>query len=260
LTAGAAEGIIGARSFTKEDAMLPKDRIIVALDVPGIIEAKALVAELAPHVGYFKVGLELITAIGAPAAVALVKAAGGRVMVDAKFNDIPNTMAGAARSAAALGIDIFTVHASAGRSAVAAAVKAAPACVVAGVTVLTSMSEADCFDVFGCPVEDKVAEFEADLRHAGAGAIVCSPKDLPALSFRELTRITPGIRPTWAPSGDQKRAMTPLEAVRTGADLLVIGRPITAPPPGVGGPAEAAKRIADEIAIAGLDGQDVGET
>ncbi|HSD12800.1 MAG TPA: orotidine 5'-phosphate decarboxylase / HUMPS family protein, partial [Patescibacteria group bacterium] len=105
--------------------MEPKDRIIVALDVPTLEAAKPLIDALAPHVGLFKVGLELLTAVGAPAAVAAVRERGGRVMFDGKFCDIPNTVAGAAKSAVALGVEMFTMHASSGKEAIRAAVVAA---------------------------------------------------------------------------------------------------------------------------------------
>ncbi len=225
-----------------------KDRIIVALDVDAPDKAAALVLELAPHVGCFKIGLELITAIGGPLAVAIVHEAGGKVMCDAKFNDIPNTMAGAARSVAALGVDLFTVHASATKAGVAAAVAHSGAAKVLGVTVLTSMSPSDCLDVFGEMPEDKIASFAADIESAGAHGIVCSPRDLEFIADHpRLVRVTPGVRPTWAAAGDQKRVMTPHDAIMAGADYLVIGRPILHPPAAIGGPAAAARLIADEI-------------
>lgn len=225
-----------------------KDRIIVALDVDGLDKAAALVAELAPHVGMFKVGLELITAVGAPAAVACVKEAGGKVMFDGKFHDIPNTMAGAARAVSALGVDMFTIHASSGRPAIRAAVENAGAAKVIGVTVLTSLTPSECLCTFGDSPEDKVEEFAADLDWSGAHAVVCSPRELAYLEgAKRLIRITPGVRPEWAAAGDQQRVMTPLDAVLAGADFLVVGRPITNQPAGVGSRVDAASRVAAEI-------------
>ncbi len=227
-----------------------KERIIVALDVPDLETAKPLVAALAPHVGYFKVGLELITAVGGPAAVALIKGAGGKVMYDGKFADIPNTMAGAARSVAALGVEMFTVHASAGPDSVYAAVRHAGNAKVIGVTVLTSLDDHACRGIFGVSAIAAVGSFAFLLRMADAHAIVCSPQEVSLLREIPLLRITPGVRPVWAAAGDQKRVMTPGDAIRAGADMLVIGRPILKPPAEIGGPVDAAKRIADEIAEA----------
>jgi orotidine-5'-phosphate decarboxylase len=230
--------------------MEPKDRIIVALDVPDLEAARPLIALLAPHVGMFKVGLELITAVGAPAAVAAVREAGGRVMFDGKFNDIPNTVAGAAKAAAALGVETFTMHATSGREAIRAAVAAAGGEKVIGVTVLTSIDEEECWETFGGGTLDVVEDLGRRLVNAGAKNVVCSPREVERLRQMPLTRITPGVRPAWAEAGDQKRFTTPAMAVRSGADMLVIGRPITKPPSAIGSPAAAARLIADEIAEA----------
>lgn len=228
--------------------MEPKDRLIVALDLTDLEAAKPLVMALAPHVGHFKIGLELITAVGGPAAVALVKAAGGKVMYDAKFHDIPNTMEGAAKSVARQGAEMFTVHASAGAEAIRAAVHAAPWSVVIGVTVLTSLDDERCIEIFGDRPSAKVRAFARSLVDAGAAAVVCSPQEVGSLVDLQLLRITPGVRPSWAGSDDQKRFMTPGDAIRAGADMLVVGRPILRPPSGIGSPVEAARRVLDEIA------------
>lgn len=231
--------------------MQARERIIVALDVDNLDDAKRHIEALSPHVGYFKVGLELITAAGGPAVVAAVRAAGGKVMFDAKFHDIPATMAGAARSAVhKLGVDLFTVHASASEQGLAAVADAVGGEKAIGVTVLTSMTDAQCMQVYGAKAETAVLQFAYALAFAGIKWIVCSPKELPALSKAQLPlkAITPGVRPAWADVNDQKRVMTPAEAVKAGAQMLVIGRPILKPPPSVSSPVEAAKRIADEIA------------
>jgi orotidine-5'-phosphate decarboxylase len=230
--------------------MQAHERIVVALDVPSLDEAKRLVEALAPHVGYFKVGLELITAVGGPAAVAAVREVGGRVMYDAKFHDIPATMAGAARSVSSLGVDLFTVHSSAGEDGLKSVVGAVGGERVVGVTVLTSMTDALCCRIYGVKPDTAVVSFAYGLVYAGVDWIVCSPQELASLAAAKLPLkpITPGVRPLWADSNDQKRVMTPAEATVAGARLLVIGRPILKPPTSVGTPVEAAKRIADEIA------------
>lgn len=230
--------------------MEPKDRIIVALDVPDLETAKPIVQNLAPHVGWFKVGLEFITAVGGPAAVALIKDAGCKVMYDAKFHDIPATMAGAARSVARLGVDLFTLHASAGSDGVRAAIDAGGAERVIGVTVLTTFSDADCVDVYSTKVDEKVHDFATSLVRDGARNIVCSPLELEDLKGVRLRKITPGVRPSWAAANDQKRAATPSEAILAGAELLVIGRPILKPPAFVGSPVDAVNLIIGEIAQA----------
>ncbi|HTM68176.1 MAG TPA: orotidine-5'-phosphate decarboxylase [Candidatus Binatia bacterium] len=227
--------------------MQAKDKIIYALDVDSLDKAKARVAAISPHVGPIKIGLELITAVGGPQAVDAVHDAGGLVMYDGKFNDIPNTMAGATRPVAARGVKMFTVHASSGLASVKAAVAACGASKVIGVTVLTSIDEEECVEIFGDRPSAKVRAFAELLCEAGAHVVVCSPQEVGGLADLPLLRITPGVRPLWAAAGDQKRVMTPGEAIRAGADYLVIGRPISAPPPEVGSPAEAAGLIAREI-------------
>lgn len=238
--------------------MHPKDRIIVALDVPTLEAAENLVVTLAPYVGAFKVGLELLTAAG-PDAARMVRFHGGQVMYDAKFHDIPNTMAGAAKSVARLGVKMFTMHASATREGMAAAVKESGMSLTLAVTVLTSMSDEDSQHVFGSGAAAKVATFAADALRAGADGIVCSPKEIALIrgnaDLGNLLLVVPGIRPAWAQAADQKRTMTPGEAVAAGADYLVIGRPITAPPKEIGDPERAAQMIVQEIEKGiGVDG------
>lgn len=229
-----------------------KDRIIVALDVPSLEQAGQLIAELAPYVGCFKVGLELLTAEGGPSAVRFVHEHGGQVFYDGKFCDIPNTVGNAAKAAARLGVKMFNVHASAGQKAIEAAVANKGGSLVLGVTVLTSIGKMEdgtdeCLSIFGGEVSAKVKQFAQMLADAGADGIICSPKELGVLNDFTLLKITPGVRPEWAAAGDQKRIMTPAEAIKAGATALVIGRPITKPPEGIGTPADAAKKIAEEI-------------
>jgi len=228
-----------------------QDRIIVALDVSTLGEAEALVEALAPHVGCFKVGLQLITAVGAPQVVEFLHKRGGKVFLDGKFNDIPNTVGEAAAAASKLGVAMFNVHASCGIEAMAAAVKNKGQSQVLAVTVLTSLEENNAHLIFGSPSKAKVIQFARDAKLAGVDGIICSPQELELLGKQKelagLRKVTPGVRPEWAAVGDQKRVMTPGEAIRAGADYLVIGRPITQPPAEIGGPIEAAKRITEEI-------------
>jgi orotidine-5'-phosphate decarboxylase len=237
----------------------PKQRIIVALDVSTLKEAKNLVRTLAPHVGLFKVGLELLTAQGAPRAVKAVQSLGGEVFYDGKFNDIPNTTAGAVRAVIAMGVYMYNVHVSAGKKAIEAAIESKGAHpsskpFLLGVTVLTSIDEEESVSIFGARPGAKVLQFAHMLKDVGADGIICSPQELEFLtkdrSLKEMIKVTPGVRPIWAAAGDQKRFMTPGEAIRAGADYVVIGRPITKPPAEIGAPANAAQLIAQEIAQA----------
>ncbi len=230
--------------------MNAKDRIWVALDVPTLDEAGVLAKELSPFVGGFKVGLQLITGAGAPSVVSAIQRVGGRVFYDGKFDDIPNTVGAAAREAAKLGVAMFNVHASAGIEAMRAAVANSGNSGVIAVTVLTSLDEEECNHLFGGPSKVKVVEWARDAVLAGVDYILCSPLELDVLKkrkeFSSVNFITPGIRPAWAAAGDQKRITTPTDAIRDGADMLVIGRPITNPPEGMPR-VEAAQRIAAEI-------------
>ncbi len=234
----------------------PRERLIVALDVDTLDKVRPLVETLAPYVGCFKVGLELITSVGAPQIVEHVQRMGGEVFFDGKFDDIPNTVGAASRAAAALGVKYFDVHASAGEESVRAAVEHKGKSLVLAVTVLTSMSEDGSRAIFGDTPLKTVERFARMAVHAGVDGIVCSPHELAVLKDisgpKRLCKVTPGVRPTWAEAGDQRRTMTPVEALRAGATHLVIGRPILRPPSTIGGPVEAAKRIVEEIGEAVL--------
>ena len=248
-----------------------KDRIIVALDVDELDKAKFLVAILAPYVGCFKVGLELMSAAGLPQTVQAIHQLGGSVFCDIKLNDIPNTMAGTAQVISKLGVRMFNVHASAGIEGMVAAAVAARSvgiqdegwsgtrplavpgnCLILAVTVLTSFEENNAHLTFGAPTKAKVLQFARDAKAAGLDGVICSPQELGLLGgqteLADLMKITPGVRPAWAAAGDQKRVMTPAEAIKAGATALVIGRPITKPPAEIGSPVDAAKKIAEEIA------------
>lgn len=207
-----------------------------------------------PHVGPFKVGLELLTAEGAPAVCHALHKLGAEVFADMKFLDIPNTVGAAAQAIASQGVAMFNVHASGGIEMMRAAVANKGNSLVLAVTVLTSMDESACRRSYGASPAEKVLQFALDAKEAGADGIICSSQELHVLKpLSELSGmffVTPGIRPVWAVVGDQKRITTPAEAIRAGADYLVIGRPILKPPAEIGSPVEAAKRIADEIAEA----------
>ena len=218
-----------------------REKIIVALDTNNLKTAESLVKVLSPYVNYFKIGLELATAVGVPQAVKMVHKLGSKVFYDGKFNDIPNTMAQAAKAISDLGVSMFDVHASSGPEAVKAAVQNKGRSKILGVTVLTSMSD----------VGDKILKFAKMLKIEGVDGIVCSPWEVKLIrqykKFDRLLIITPGIRPKWSPTGDQKRFMTPSEAIKVGADCLVIGRPVTNPPASIGTPLEAIKLIYKEL-------------
>jgi orotidine-5'-phosphate decarboxylase len=192
-----------------------------------------------------KIGLELYLRYG-PDVVATVRGASGvHVFLDLKLHDIPATVAGAARAVSRLRPEILTVHASAGPEMIRAAVESAPGTLVAAVTVLTSLGDSDlaAMGVSG-PVGDVVRRMSAMAVSAGAHGLVCSPQEVATVRAEvgpDVTLITPGVRPAGADSHDQARVATPEEAIRAGADLLVIGRPITrAPDPGAAAAAVAA--------------------
>ena len=231
--------------------MQVKEKIIVALDVSSLERVESLVRELAPLVGCFKVGLQLLTSVGAPEAVKFLHTLGGKVFLDGKFDDIPNTVGEAAVAASRLGVAMFNVHASAGVEAMMAAVQNKGNALVLAVTVLTSLGESDAHLIFGAPSKTKVLQLARDSKIAGVDGIICSPQELELLGKQReldgLLKITPGVRPEWAAAGDQKRIMTPAEAIKAGATALVIGRPITKPPTEIGSPVNAVKRIAEEI-------------
>ncbi|HEY9244969.1 MAG TPA: orotidine-5'-phosphate decarboxylase, partial [Streptosporangiaceae bacterium] len=211
--------------------------IAVALDAPDLETAARWAGLVTPHVSTVKIGLELYLRYG-PGAVASIRGASGvRVFLDLKLHDIPATVAGAVRAVARLRPELVTVHATAGPEAIRAAVQSAPDTTIAAVTVLTSLGPDD-LDSIGMvgPAPDAVRRLAVLAVSAGAGALVCSPREVAAVRAEvgpDITLITPGIRPAGSDRNDQARVATPEEALRAGADLLVIGRPITgAPDPG----------------------------
>ena len=230
--------------------------VLVALDTTDPTRAAGLANVLRGHVGGLKLGLDFFMANGA-AGVARMRELGQPVFLDLKFHDIPNTVAGAVRAVAPLQPFILNVHASGGRAMMVAAREAAhdsaaklglvPPRLIA-VTVLTSFAGKDLAEV-GQPADpqDQVRRLAALTRDCGLDGVVCSAQEIAVLRQdlgSDFLLVTPGIRPAWAATGDQKRIMTPAEAMEAGADYLVIGRPIT----GADDPVAAARRIADEIA------------
>ena len=222
-----------------------KAPVAVALDAPDLATAALWAKAVSPHVQVLKVGLELFCAHG-PAVVEAVRGE-AEVFLDLKLHDIPNTVAGAARAAALLRPRYLTVHASGGADMVRAAVEAAPEVTIAAVTVLTSLS-AQVLDEVGLagPPLDAVRRLAALAARAGAGALVCSPQEVAAVRAEVgpgVILITPGVRPVGADVGDQARVATPEQALADGADLLVIGRPIT----GARDPGAAAAALAASL-------------
>ena len=219
--------------------------IAVALDAPDLETAARWAGLVTPHVSTVKIGLELYLRYG-PGVVASIRGASGvQVFLDLKLHDIPATVAGAARAVAKLRPDIITVHAAGGPEVIRAAVQAAPDTMIAGVTVLTSLGAGDLESIgVRGPVPDAVRRLSALAVSAGARALVCSPREVAAVRSEvgsDIKLITPGIRPAGTDRNDQARIATPEEAMRAGADLLVIGRPITgAPDPGAAAAAIAA--------------------
>lgn len=230
-------------------SLSPKDRIIFALDVPDVEGAKKYVDLLREHVGVFKIGLELFVACG-PEIVRTVRERGGRgIFLDLKFHDIPETVKGAMRSAAALGVDFVTVHTSDGSSILKAAVEAAGNTKVLGVTVLTSLSK-EAFPEAGIDEsftpESLVLHRAKTARASGCAGVICSGLEAKAVRAAlgpGFLIITPGVRTKEDGAGDQLRVVTPYDAISNGADYIVVGRPIRNAP----NPVEVAKRIAGEI-------------
>jgi orotidine-5'-phosphate decarboxylase len=222
--------------------------IAVALDTSDLATAQRWVAAVAGHVSTAKVGLQLFTAEGPQAVEKIAASADVDIFLDLKLHDIPATVAGAVRSIAPLGPRYLTVHAAGGPAMVTAAAEAAPDIAIAAVTVLTSLSAAD-LDALGLagPPEAAVRRLARLAVDAGARAIVCSPREVAPVRAAvgpDVTLITPGVRPAGAAADDQARVATPRQALADGADLLVVGRPITA----AADPAAAAEAIARSLA------------
>jgi len=236
-----------------------RDRLIVALDVESLGEAERLLDRLQGVVSTFKVGAQLFTAAG-PAAVELVQKRGGRVFLDLKYHDIPNTVSGAVREATRLGVAMLTLHAAGGSAMLQAAASAAaaaarefsvakPLCLA--VTVLTSLDRAALQRELNVPlsVEGHVLHLAQLARAAGTDGSVAAPQEIRVLRNalgREWVIVAPGVRPAGSDPGDQARVATPEAALRAGAHYLVVGRPITGAPD----PAKAALGVVEAMARA----------
>jgi orotidine-5'-phosphate decarboxylase len=226
----------------------PRDRLIVALDVPSVEAAHAMVARLGETVSFYKIGYQLAFAGGLAYAPTLV-AAGKRVFLDLKLHDVGNTVAEGVRSVSRLGAAFLTVHAY--PQTMKAAVEAREAGLhILAVSVLTSYNDADLAAAgYDFTVPELVAERAAQARDIGVDGVVCSAeeaKDVRTIVGEKLKLVTPGIRPVGAEAGGQKRIMTPSAAIAAGADYLVVGRPIIAAPD----PKAAASAIVEEISRA----------
>jgi orotidine-5'-phosphate decarboxylase len=227
----------------------PGSRIALALDVPDLDAAKRLIDQTHEHVGTFKVGLELYTAVG-PAAVEAVHAAGAKCFLDLKLHDIPATMGRSVARAAAMGVAYLTVHGAAGLASLRQASDNAGSTRLLAVTVLTSL-DAEALEAIGLNggprnTVDRLAKLAWD---AGLRGFVTSAQECAALREslgEQAFLVTPGIRPANSDVGDQKRVMTPAEAIEAGADLLVVGRPIR----DADNPTEAAADIARQVRLA----------
>lgn len=237
--------------------MQSKERIILALDVDGEREALELVEKLTDYVGAFKVGMQLFNSCG-PDIVAKIHALGGRVFVDLKFHDIPNTVAAAGKVLTRLGCYMFNVHAAGGREMLRAVAQGAareaaqkgndPPLILA-VTVLTSIGQRELEEdmcIADLKVQDLVVKWAEMAKDCGISGVVCSPHEIAAIRQAcgpDFKIVTPGIRPAWSESNDQKRITTPRQALDRGADFMVIGRPITQ----AFDPVEAARKIIAEM-------------
>jgi orotidine-5'-phosphate decarboxylase len=231
--------------------MTPRDRLIVALDVPDAAAARAMVDRLAGQVGMFKIGNQIFTAAG-PDFVREVIARGEKVFLDLKYHDIPNTVAGAISNAAGLGVSLVDVHALGGKDMMEAAVGALPAMGIRllAITILTSHGEDTLATVgVGGSLADSVRRLAALARESGADGVVASPHEVSLV--REVCGpdfliVTPGIRPTGSARRDQSRTATPAAARAAGADYIVVGRPILE----AADPAAAAAAIVRELSAA----------
>ena len=227
----------------------PRDRLIVALDVPSIPAASALVERLGDAVSFYKIGYQLAFAGGMSFADTLIRA-DKRVFLDLKLHDIGNTVAKGVESVARLGATFLTVHAYPQTMKAAVAGRGSAGLRILAVSVLTSYDDADLAAAgYGFGVSALAARRAAQARELGVDGLVCSAEEAAGLRpvvGPGMALVTPGIRPTGADVGDQKRVMTPARAIAAGADYLVVGRPIVEAPD----PRAAAQTIVAEIAVA----------
>ena len=240
----------------KIDKNNPKNRLVLALDVNKKEDALALVRELKDYIGIFKIGLQLFTSYG-PQIVQEIQSEGCKIFFDAKFHDIPNTVAKASDNIAKLGVDIFDIHVTGGSKMIKAAVKTAKNTaqkndleppVMLGITILSSLDQAFLNEELQIKyqIDDYVLKLATLAKNNGLDGVVASVRE--AAKIKEtlgdsFVILCPGIRPAWADVNDQSRIATPAEAIKQGADFMVVGRPITQAENRV----EAAKKILDEI-------------
>lgn len=236
----------------------PRDRLIVALDLPSVAEAEALIERLGDTVGFYKIGYQLAFAGGLPLARALV-GAGKQVFVDLKLHDIANTVAKGVESVAKLGATFLTVHAYPQTMRAAVAARASSNLRILAVTVLTSYDDTDLAEAgYQVSVEDLVAERANQAQDIGVDGLVCAPEEAGPLRLivgPAMALVTPGVRPAGVAPNEQKRVTTPRRAIEAGADYLVVGRPIVES----NDPRSAAEAIIAEIAAAaGWNGAETG--
>jgi orotidine-5'-phosphate decarboxylase len=227
----------------------PRDRLIVALDLPGVAAAEAMVARLGDSVAFYKIGYQLAFAGGLPLVDELAKA-GKKVFVDLKLHDIGNTVARGVESIARLGATFLTVHAYPQTMKAAVDARAGSGLKILAVTVLTSYDDSDLHVAgYRLGVSDLVEARAQQAQVLGVDGLVCSPEEaarLHKMVGHQMVLVTPGIRPAGAAAGDQKRIMTPARAISAGADYLVVGRPVME----AADPKAAAEAIQAEIAQA----------
>jgi orotidine-5'-phosphate decarboxylase len=230
--------------------LAPRDRLIVALDLPSPSQADAMVSRLGDAVSFYKIGYQLAFAGGLAFADALVRG-GKRVFLDMKLHDIENTVAKGVESVARLGVTFLTVHAYPQTMKAAVAARGGSGLKILAVTVLTSYDDIDLVEAgYASDVDALVARRAQQAHDLGVDGLVCSPEEASPLRLvvgHDMLFVTPGVRPVGAALDDQKRVATPAQAIGAGADYLVVGRPITA----ADDPKAAAEKIVAEIAKVG---------
>jgi orotidine-5'-phosphate decarboxylase len=233
----------------QSENMTPRDRLIVALDVPSIAAAEAMIGKLGDSVTFYKIGYQLAYAGGLPL-VRQLSAAGKKVFIDLKLHDIGNTVARGVESVATLGATFLTVHAYPQTMKAAAEARAGSGLKILAVTVLTSYDDNDLHAAgYRLNVTDLVEARARQAQELGVDGLVCSPGEaanLRRIVGSRMDLVTPGIRPAGSATGDQKRIMTPARAIAAGANYLVVGRPVMGAPD----PKAAADAIVAEIAQA----------
>lgn len=240
----------------KVDRESPKSRLMLALDVDTLEEAKKLVLELNDYVGIFKVGLQLYTSVG-PEIIKIIQGEGGKIFFDGKFHDIPNTVAKANANLVKQGVTFFNMHIAGGSKMISSSIKLAketarfynlPKPTILGVTLLSSFGQRTLTEELCVRknIDDYVTMLAKLAQESGLDGVVASATDVPKIRKEcgdDFIILCPAIRPTWSVVNDQVRFVTPTDAIRAGVDYLVIGRPITSAKDKV----SAAKLIIDEI-------------